>query len=476
MGCLDASKPLAPIGTHDRPLRVAIVGSGPSGFYAAEAIARAPDLTAEIDMFERLPSPFGLVRGGVAPDHQKIKNVARLYERRARSDGFRFLGNVALGRDISVDDLRRHYDAIIYAVGGERSRRIDVTGGDLSGSHPAPVFVGWYNGHPDFSDARYDLSVTRAAVVGNGNVAIDVARILSRTPEELRPTDIADHAHEALSASRIEEVFVLGRRGPLQASFTPRELDELSTLADADVVVDPEELRLDHESRRDLRTAPAAARNNLARLTRFSRIGARAHRRALHFRFLVSPEAVVADANGAVCALRLRHNQLVRDARGELRPRPTDRVEELDVGMVIWAIGYRGSPLPGVPFDDDKGVIENVAGRVTERGRVRVGEYVVGWAGTGAQGLIGSHKRASAAIIALLLADLGAGTIRPRPLPPARDLDRLLERRAVRVVRFSDWKRLDAIETERGRRRGAPRSKLTSVEEMLTAIDDVARR
>lgn len=473
MGCLDSS-PQATIGTQDRPLRVAIVGSGPAGFYAAEAVAKA-SVTAFVDMFERLPSPFGLVRGGVAPDHQKIKNVVRIYERRALSDRFRFLGNVTLGRDVQVEDLRRHYDAVLYAVGGERSRRIDVPGGDLPASHPATVFVGWYNGHPDYRDARFDLSVGRAAIVGNGNVAIDVARILSRTPDELRPTDIANHALAALSGSRIEEVLVLGRRGPLQASFTPRELDELGRLADADVIVDPRELSLDEESLRDLETAPAAARNNLARLRRFSEERARRRRRGLCFRFLVSPEEVLADEHGAVRALRVRHNELRRDAQGALRPRPTERVEEIAIGMVIWAIGYRGSPIPGVPFDDEKGTIENIAGRVTANGRVRPGEYVVGWAGTGAQGLIGSHKAASAAIVKKLFMDLEDGMLPVRPLPAPDAIDRLLEGRGVRVVCYSDWKRIDAVEKERGRRQGAPRCKLTSVAEMLATLDEVGR-
>jgi len=471
MGCpLDHPLPPVAVGTAARPLRVAIIGSGPSGFYAAEAVARTPDLDACVDMYERLPTPFGLVRGGVAPDHQKIKSVARIYEERASSDRFRFLGNVMLGRDVEVSDLRRHYDVIIYAVGGERSRRIDVPGGDLPHSHPATVFVGWYNGHPDFRDARYDLSIKRAAVVGNGNVAIDVARILARTPEELRATDIADHALEDLAHSRIEEIFVLGRRGPVQAAFTPKELDELGELADADVVVRPEDMDLDAASRADLATAPKSTQRNVERLERFAAQGAGHRRRKIHFRFLVSPEAILADDQGGVGAVVLRHNELARDPEGDLRPRPTDRTETLDVGLVIWAIGYRGSPIPGVPFDDHRGVIENDDGRVTRDGVVLPGEYVVGWARTGAQGLIGSHKAASAAIVAKMVADLRQGQLPQKALPAPRELDRLLDDRGVQVVRFADWRLLDAIERERGRRRGSPRNKLTSVDEMLDRL------
>ncbi len=466
---LDRPLTLSTPGTAARPLRVAIIGSGPAGFYAADAIAKT-NANACVDMYERLPTPYGLVRGGVAPDHQSIKQVVRVFEQHAESDRFRFLGNVMLGRDITVDELHHFYDAIIYAVGGERSRRIDVPGSDLPHSHPAPVFVGWYNGHPDYREARYDLAVKRAAVVGNGNVAIDVARVLARSPAELEKTDIADHALDALRDSRIEEIFVLGRRGPLQAAFTPRELDELGALSDVDIIVEPRALDLDPESLRDLEHAPAAARHNLERLKRFSEHQARTHRRSIELRFLVSPEEVLADDRGGVRGLRLRHNELSRDARGELVPRGTDRTEELEVGLVLWAIGYRGAPIAGVPFDEDKGVIENVEGRVTHHGEVVVGEYVVGWAGTGAKGLIGSHKRGSAQVVARMFSDLQSGRIPQRALPAPRDLDRLLQRRGIRTVRFADWKLLDFIERERGRRRGAPRSKLTSVDEMLRAL------
>ncbi|MEZ4438989.1 MAG: FAD-dependent oxidoreductase [Polyangiaceae bacterium] len=475
MGCkLDRWMPKTGIGTAARPLRVAIVGSGPSGFYAAEAIARAEGLDACVDMYERLPTPFGLVRAGVAPDHQKIKRVARIYEARAASDRFRLIANVTLGRDVLVSDLRRHYDAIIYAVGGERSRRIDVPGSDLAHSHPATVFVGWYNGHPDFRDATYDLSVRRAAVVGNGNVAIDVARILSRTPEELRVTDVAEHALDALRHSQIEEVVVLGRRGPLQAAFTPNELDELAELAGADVVVRPEDVALDPESLADYATAPSSARRNVERLRRFAERGEGHHRRKLRLRFLVSPEEVLADERGTVRGLRLRHNELVRAEDGALRPRPTDRTEELEVGLLIWAIGYRGAPIPGVPFDDAAGVVENDGGRVTDHGVIVPGEYVVGWARTGAQGLIGSHKAASAEIVKKMLDDLHEGQLPQKVLPPPRELDELLAERGVVVVRYRDWRFLDAIEQERGARRGAPRDKLTRVDDMLAKLAHTA--
>ncbi len=474
MGCpLDVPLPAAPIGSEHRPLRVASVGSGPAGFFAASAIAKRPNLHVCIDMYERLPTPYGLVRGGVAPDHQDIKNVVRIYERRALSARFRFLGNVTLGRDVQVDELRRHYDTIIYAVGAANGRAVRIPGHQLPQSHLATSFVGWYNGHPDYRHETFDLSVKRAIVIGNGNVAIDVARLLLRSADELSKTDIAEHALTALARSQIEEVMVVGRRGPLQVSFTPKELSELSTLTDVHVAVDPREITLEPQSLRDLQSAPGAKKKVLARLKQFAderpRLGGR--KRTLSFRFKRTPTEIIADDDGRVCAMTLRHNKLVRSDDGTLRPQLTDHSEVVDVGLVIWAIGFRGSPIAGVPFDEARGVIENDHGRVKKNGVVMPGEYVVGWAGEGASGLIGAHKAASAKVVSRMLDDLATGQIAPKALPAPRDLDQRLAERGVRVVRFADWQALDAVERGRGAERGAPRAKITAVEEMLALLD-----
>jgi ferredoxin--NADP+ reductase len=441
-------------------MRVAIIGSGPAGFYAAEALLKRTDAVVDVDMFDRLPTPFGLVRGGVAPDHPKIKSVTRVFESTAARPTFRFLGNVQLGRDVTVEDLRRHYHQIVYATGNETDRRLGIPGEGIWRCTPATVFVGWYNGHPDYRQARFDLSVHRVAVVGNGNVAVDVARILLRTRAELERTDIAAHALEALRASQVREVFMLGRRGPAQAAFSPAELKELGALEAADPVVDPADLA-------GLQGEPGG---NVEILRSFAARPPRPGAKKLHFRFLVSPTEVLSDADGAVAGLTLERNRLETRADGGVVARGTGETETLGVGMVLPAVGYAADRITGVPYDPKARLIANVDGRVVDalQGTVVPNEYVVGWARSGPQGLIGEHKRASAHVVAHMIAD-GAG-VEARELPPREAIDEVLRERGVRVVTFQDWRRLDEVEMARGARRGAPRDKLVDVEAMLELL------
>jgi ferredoxin--NADP+ reductase len=442
-------------------MRIAIVGSGPAGFYAAEALLKRADAPVEVDMFDRLPTPYGLVRGGVAPDHQSIKSVARVFAATAARPTFRFLGNVQLGRDVTVEDLRRHYHQIVYATGNEADRRLGVPGEGIERCTPASVFVGWYNGHPDYRNARIDLSARRVAVVGNGNVAVDVARILLRTRAELERTDIAGHALEALRESQVREVFLLGRRGPEQAAFTPAELKELGRLEAADPVVDPQELA---------GCAAGEPGGNLAILRSFAARMPRTDARTLHVRFLLSPTEILADTGGGVAGIALERNRLEARPDGTVAARGTGQIERLEVEMVLPAIGYAADRIPGVPYDERARIVANEDGRVVDPASRAVvpGEYVVGWARTGPQGLIGEHKRASAHVVGHMIAD-GAG-LEGRALPPRDAIDALLRERGVKLVSFDDWKQLDDVEMARGARRGAPRDKIVDVEAMLEIL------
>ena len=448
-------------------MRVAIIGSGPAGFYAAEALLKRTDTVVHVDIFDRLPTPFGLVRGGVAPDHQNIKAVTRVYEKTAARPTFRFLGNVCLGRDVTVEELRRHYHQIVYAVGNEADRRLGIPGEGISRCTPATVFIGWYNGHPDYRHAKIDLSVSRVAVVGNGNVAIDAARMLLRTPAELEKTDVAAHALEALRNSRVREIFLLGRRGPEQASFTPPELKELGEMEDVDPIVAPDELAgcVIPES-----AGNSQQEKNLKILQSFAARQPGAKSKKLHLRFRVSPKKVIANGDGNVAGLVLEKNRLETRPDGTVSTHGTGEIETLDVGMVLSAIGFAAKRIAGVPYDEKAKVIANEDGRVVNpvSRAVIPNEYVVGWARTGSQGLIGSHKGASAHVVEHMIAD-GAG-LEARELPDREAIDILLRGRGVQIVSFNDWKRLDDVEVARGERRGAPRDKITDVEAMLEVL------
>ncbi len=457
--------------TDPTTLRVAIIGSGPSGFYAAEALQKAvPEM--RIDLFDRLPTPYGLVRGGVAPDHPKIKSVTRVFDRIASRAGFRFVGNVEIGRDVTPDELRANYDAVIYAVGARTDRRLGIPGEDLPGSHAATELVGWYNGHPDYRDARFDLDVESVAVVGLGNVAVDVARILARRPDELDLTDVSTHASRELAGSAIRTIHILGRRGPAQAAFTTPELRELGELPGVGVEVRAAELELDEATARQLAaTEDRTAEKNLDVLRGWAARPASDATRRIVFHFNVSPVEILGPDR--VRGVRIVHNRLEPDGRGGVRPVPSDREETLDVGLVFRSVGYRGVAIPGLPFDERLGIVPNAEGRVTEHEGSHTavdGLYVAGWIKRGPSGVIGTNKACAAQTVDLLLADVVAGRLTRAAGNPDALLD-LLRARGARPTTWADWQRLDAREVELGQAAGKPREKLTRLREMLEHLD-----
>ena len=386
------------------PLRVAVVGSGPAGFYAADALLKSEEPVVEVDVLDRLPTPWGLVRLGVAPDHENIKAVSRAFEKTASRPSFRFFGNVEVGSTVSHEELLRIYDAVVYTVGAQTDRRLGIPGEDLPGSWAATEFVAWYNGHPDFQDRMFDLSHERAVVVGNGNVAIDCARMLALTAEELAPTDTTHEAIESIQGAGVQEIVMLGRRGPVQAAFTPPELKELGELAGADVIVDPEELRLDAASEHALEEDRERARRNYELLGEFAERPPAGKPRRIVLRFLVSPVAILGDDR--VEAVEVVRNELVEEG-GRLVARPTGELEVIPAGLVLRSVGYQGVALPGVPFDERKGTIPNDRGRVEGAERT----YVAGWIKRGPSGVIGTNKKDATETVELLLEDARAGRL-----------------------------------------------------------------
>lgn len=459
-----------PLGSESNPLRVAVIGSGPSAFYAVEALQKLTAVHVRTDMFDRLPVPFGLVRGGVAPDHQKIKAVVKVYDKIAAHRGFRFFGNVMLGRDLQVQDLTAHYHQIVYAHGCESDQRLGAPGEDLAGVHSATEFVGWYNGHPDHRDRRFDLArAQRVAIVGNGNVAMDVARILLQAPDQLAATDIADHALEQLRTSKVREVILLGRRGPAQAAFSPKEIEEIAELPDVDVVVTAAEAALDPLSQQWLeRDAARSAQRNVKFVAERAALGEGSRPKKLRCRFLVAP-VELSGTGGRLASVRVQHMRLEADAQGTPRPVARDSFESLPVDLLFKAIGYRGVPIPGVPFDGKKGIVPNRDGRVLSApdGDIVTGAYAVGWCKRGPTGLIGTNSPDAKATVEAMHQDLQQGKV----LQPARaDIGTLLRARSIDFADWSDWQRLDAHEQQEGAARGKVRHKLTTVAEMMQTI------
>jgi ferredoxin--NADP+ reductase len=463
---------MASIGTSENPLRVAIVGSGPAGFYAAGHLLKCkshPDLQVQVDVYDRLPTPWGLVRGGVAPDHPNIKAVSRVYEKTAAHPEFRFYGNVHYGDDITHDDLLARYHAVVYAVGAQTDRRMGIPGEDLPGSWAATEFVAWYNGHPDYCDLEFDLSGERAVVIGNGNVAADVARMLALTRHELAVTDVADHALDVLAESNIREIVVLGRRGPAQVAFTNPELLELGEMTDADVHVDPRDVELDELSRAWLESEAASgtARKNVDILTGYASREPEGKRRRIVLRFLASPLEIL--GTDRVEGIRICRNTL-EDEGGSLRACTTEATEELDCDIVFRSIGYKGVAVQGVPFDERRGTVRHEHGRILgEDGRPLLGEYAVGWIKRGPTGIIGTNKRDAQETVDAILEDLDAGRLN-EPADPSRDqLEELLDERKPDHVTYAGWEAIDSAEKEAGEPQGRPRVKLTTADELLEA-------
>ena len=460
---------MSAIGTPEHPLRVAIVGSGPAGFYAAEHLLKRDDVAVEVDMFDRLPTPFGLVRAGVAPDHPKIKSVIRVYEKTAAREGFRFFGNVEVGRDVTVPELSERYHAAVYAYGTATDRQLGIPGEDLPGSHPATRFVAWYNAHPDFADHDFDLTCERAVVIGNGNVAADVARMLALPRDELDTTDTADHAIDPLADSAVREIVVLGRRGPAQAAFTNPEVRELGEMTIADVIVDPSDVELDPVSREfvDSEECEPTNRRNVEIFTEFSQREPEGKQKRIVLRFLRSPVEIRGD--GRVESIVLAVNELYRDESGAIRARDTGEREELECGLVLRSIGYAGMPLEGLPFDERRAVIANETGRVMDEGGEQMpGQYVVGWIKRGPSGVIGTNKKDAQETVDHIFADLEAGVVPDRgPVEPG--IEELLAERRPDAVSYQGWQAIDEAEQERGRPHGRPRIKFCSIAEMLEA-------
>ncbi|MGH8583426.1 MAG: NAD(P)-binding protein [Gammaproteobacteria bacterium] len=453
---------MGPLGSQDNPLRVAVIGSGPSGFYAAEALLKSAR-GVRVDMLERLPSPYGLVRSGVAPDHPKLKQAILVYDKIARAPEFTYIGNVAVGKDISVGELCEHYHALLFTCGAESDRRLGVPGEDLQGSYTATEFVGWYNGHPDYRDRAFDLSHEVAVIIGQGNVAADVARILAKGVDELKHTDIAQHALDELAQSRVREIHVIGRRGPAQAKFTNRELREFGELKDCDASIDARELVLNPESQQELEDKNnVVGAKNLEIFKSFTAPPG-GKRRCCVLRFLQSPVRLLGE--GRLERLVLERNRLQGAAFGQ-SARGTGETSEQACGILFRSIGYRGVAMPGVPFDEKNGVMPNLAGRVIDPEATPVpGLYCAGWIKRGPTGIIGTNRADSVATVESLLADL------PRlDRPDRRGADAvlpLLAGRGVQVVDFTGWLRIDATEVERGKPKGKPREKITRVAEML---------
>ena len=462
----------AQLGTEQRPLRVAIIGAGPSGFYAAGALLKPSDLHVSVDMIERLPAPHGLVRYGVAPDHQNIKAVSKVYDRTAADAHFRFFGNVQYGQDITYADLKRLYDVVIYAVGAQSDRRLNIPGEDLPNSMSATEFVAWYNGHPDYVDHAPDLEVEAALVVGVGNVAMDVARILAKTADELAETDIADYALPVLAESKIKRIYVVARRGPAQSKFTNVEIREFGHLDNADVIVDPADLRLDKASSASIQD-DTAAQKNMDYLNAYAEMGDSGKPRKVYFKFLLSPVEIIAGDDGKIAAVKLEKNRLRPTTTGYINSEGTGEYETLDVGLVLRSVGYKGLPVEGVPYNQRNGTIPNEVGRIVdpETERPRYGEYVVGWAKRGPTGVIGTNKPDAIESVNSMLEDLSSGRIEPAPDADPAAVVELLEARNVRFVTMDEWGKLNELELSNGKAQGRPRVKFTNLDNMLAALE-----
>jgi ferredoxin--NADP+ reductase len=430
--------------------RAAVIGAGPAGFYTTDQLL---ERGWEVDLYDALPTPFGLVRSGVAPDHPKLKSVTRIYEKTAAKPGFRFFGGVELGSDVMRAELFERYHAVVYAVGTGDDNRLGIPGEERPGSHSATEFVAWYNGHPDYCGHRFDLSGGRAVVIGNGNVAIDVARMLVLDPSELASTDTADHAIDHFGSSTVDEVIVLGRRGPAQAAFTNPEVRELGELQRADVVCDPQQIEAATEA-----PTPTAARN-VEMFRDYAARGPQGKSHRIELRFLRSPIEILGEGDdGPVTGVRVSVNELV-DGRAV----PTGEEEVIECGLVLRSIGYRGRPLESIPWDAERGLIAN------EGGRVGPGEYCVGWIKRGPSGVIGTNKKDAADTVARILEDEAAGTLGRPSAADAEEVASWLAERVPDAITWEGWQAIDAAEKAAGEAQGRPRVKLVTLAELREA-------
>ncbi|HEY2770434.1 MAG TPA: FAD-dependent oxidoreductase [Solirubrobacteraceae bacterium] len=450
-------------------LRAAVIGAGPAGFYTSDQLLGAG---FEVDLLDILPTPYGLVRSGVAPDHPKIKSVTRVYDKTARKPGFRFFGGVELGNHVGRAELLERYHAVVYAIGTADDNRLGIPGEDRPGSYPATRFVAWYNGHPDGEEEEFVLSARRAVVIGNGNVAVDVARMLVLEPEELAVTDTADHALEVLAEHGVEEVVLLGRRGPAQAAFTNPELRELGELTRADIDVDPAEVELDALSEQWLEEhGDATAKRNVEILREYSQREPAGKTHRVTLKFLRSPAEILGEGeDGPVTGIRVVRNRLEPGPGGRLRAVATDETEEIECGLVLRSIGYRGRPIADIPFDDRRGLIRNVGGRVCDEDeQPQRGEYVVGWIKRGPSGVIGTNKKDAADTVARVIEDAEAEALNEPADPDATAAAEWLAERCPDAISWEGWSAIDEHERRAGEAQGRPRVKLVKLSEMLAA-------
>ena len=460
------------IGTASRPLNVAIIGSGPSGFYAAEHLLKQENITIEVDMFERLPTPYGLVRAGVAPDHQQIKSVQKVYERLAQNSHFRFWGNITFGMDILKSEFLNYFDAIIYAVGAQSDRSMNIKGENLSGSFSATEFVGWYNGHPDYSNLEFDFSGENVAITGIGNVALDVARILAKTIEELSTTDIAQHALDQLAQSKIKNIYLIARRGPLQSAFTPVGTKELLKMSKSIAYVDPKELKIEEETKKIIEeTKDKRIIQNLQFLDQISKNDPTQYDKVIHFLFRRSPLELYG-VDGKVNGIRIVKNELFQDEHGNLKAKATDVCENIETNLVFRSIGYKLDPIKDVPYDDKKGIIANKNGRVFDiaKNKILKNEFVTGWAKRGPSGVIGTNKPDAVETVNYLLEDLKNKTSDSLCETQSIRIKKWLDLENIKYVPFNEWQILDSHEIQSGRSKEKPREKITSVDDMLKII------
>jgi len=450
------------LGTQERPLRIAIIGSGPSGFYAAAALLKS-DKKVTVDIFDRLPAPFGLVRYGVAPDHPKIKNVIKVYEKTMAKEEVSFLGNVKVGRDISVEELKKFYDAILFTCGAETDRKLNIPGIDLKSSHTATEFVAWYNGRPEYRDRQFDLSGEVAVIIGQGNVAMDVCRILAKTVDELKNTDIAQHAIEALSKSNIKEVHMIGRRGPAQAAFTPVEIREFGELMDCSpVFANPDDMNLSETSQKELEDVTnAPKKKNYEIMQGFKTLATDGKAKKFVIHFFESP--VELEGAGKVEKVILEKNELTGEA-GKQKAKGIGEKKEFKCDIFFRSVGYRGIPIEGVPFNDEWGVFDNEAGRI----KGAPGLYCSGWIKRGPSGVIGTNKSDSEETVLNILADIDSLPV--AQTPDTKVLLEFLKSKNVRVVSFEDWKKIDAAEIANGEKVGKPREKFVNIDNMLAVL------
>jgi len=469
---------MSKLGSADNPLKVAIVGAGPSGFYAADALINSK-LKVEVNLLEKLCAPYGLVRTGVAPDHPLIKKSIEKFALMAEPEEFNYFGNVSVGKDITVDDLKETHHAVIITMGAETDRKLGIPGEDLKGSHTATEFVAWYNGHPEYREREFDLSHETAVIIGQGNVAADVARILAKNADELKFTDISQHALDVLEDSKVKNIFVVGRRGPAQGAMTSKELKEFGELWDCDTFVDSNEVMLNKSSEDELADRNGRAKKKIYELFCGYAEPKKPHKarqfpwtkpyikpKKCHIQFLRSP--VELKGNKKLKTVVFEKNSLSGDPFKQ-SARGTGELEELEAGILFRSIGYRGVPLDGVPFHDAWGIIPNEKGRVTENDIIVPQLYTAGWIKRGPSGIIGTNKACANETIEELMQDIEKLDDTKEKLGNKKICE-VLDSKNVRYINFIEWEVIDKQEVENGKPKGKPREKFTYTDEMLTLL------